>query len=102
MFRPCSITQGESARLYRNPAEIRRDMSEISAMINSSADMLNTRCMLMEIVEQSKGKPLEAFLTELEDMIGGARDSLRRLSDMRDMLSDLAGELEDAKWAAGI
>ena len=102
MFRPCSITQGEAARLYRSPADIRRDMSEISARIKSASDMLNTRSMLMDIIEQSKGKSLERFLIELEDMIGGTRDSLRELSDMRDMLCDLAQELEDARWAAGI
>lgn len=99
MYRACDVTQGEAARLYRTPAEIRRDMSEISLKIKDASEMLNVRNMLMEILAESAGKPVEVFLMELEDMIGSARDMMSRLGGMRDSMEDLAMELEDARWA---
>lgn len=102
MYRTCDVTQGEAGRLYRTPAEIRQDIAEISAKISLANEMLNVRNMLMEMLAESGGKPIEVFLMELEDMIGSARDMIRQVCSMRDTMEDLAIELEDAKWAMRI
>ncbi len=102
MYRTVNMTQGEPPRLYRMPEDIRADMREISRRIKDTSSMLNVRNMLMEMLAESKQKPIKTLIMELEDMISGAKESLLELASMNETLTELRCELEDTKWAMGM
>ena len=102
MYRPCNITEGEPARLYRSPCDIRYDMDIISKKIRETSSMLNVRNILLEILSECGGKSTEGLISELELMIEEAKESLNELKGLHENLKDLAEELEDAKWIVGM
>jgi hypothetical protein len=97
-----STYEGEAARLYRSPNEIREEIFEIKAKIESIDSMLNVRNVLMGIIDEyAEGEP-EKWISALADLVSDAEDTLERLKSLKESLDVLTEELEDTKWALGI
>ena len=101
-FRNYSTYEGEPARLYRSPEEIRRDIFEIKTKIESVDSMLNIRSILAEVIDESvMGEP-EKWIPMLSEIVADAEETLARLKSLQESLDSLSEELEDSKWALGI
>ena len=101
-FRNYSTYEGEPARLYRSPEEIRQDIFEIKTKIESVDSMLNFRNILTEMINGcATGEP-EKWIPMLSEIVADAEETLGRLKSLRESLDYLFEELEDTKWALGI
>ncbi len=100
-YAKCDLYEGEPARLYRSPEEIRRDIFEIKEKIKRVDSGFNVRSLLMDIAGSSEGKSIEAWIPVLVGITNAAEESLKELRGLRDGLDALFTELEDVKWALG-
>ncbi len=100
-FGNCSIYEGERAKLYRSPSEIREDIIEIKNKIESVNSMLNIRNMLTSMMENYASREPETWIPMLEGVAEDARDSLDRLKELNRALDALTAELEDTIWILG-
>ncbi len=104
LFRTAQSTyEGEAVRLYRSTDEIKRDIRRIKADITEASGMLNIRNLLTEALAELAGAEPERWVPELEALVADADATLSRLRTLREDLSALRAELEDARWAiAGV
>ncbi len=102
MFKTYDLENGIPPRIYRNPSEIRSDISEIKIKIASVNEMLNIRSILVDILAGERADSPARLIPELEDAISEARDALDKLSGLEQELSALEEELGDAKYILGI
>lgn len=101
-FRNYSTYEGEPARLYRSPEEIREDIFEIRKKIESVDSMLNFRNILTAMIDEcAEGEP-EKWIPILSDIVADAEQTLDRLKMLKESLDILTEELEDTRWALGI
>lgn len=97
-----STYEGEPARLYRTPGEIRRDINSIKDKIQKTDEMLNIRNILTEMIgECAAGEP-EKWLPILKSIVSEAEDSLEMLRELKDNLDLLTSELEETRCVLGI
>ena len=102
MIREENPSEGCGCRMYRTPAEIRRDMEAVNIRINEINSRLNVRNLLCEMLELSLGASDEDCVFELADMISEAKALVGELGRLRDTLADLSSELEETKWEMGL
>lgn len=84
--------------LYRTPTQIKRDMARISREIREADEMLSIRNVLTEMIDELAVEEPARWIEELEATVSEAREALERLERLRDALSELAVELEEARW----
>lgn len=82
----------------RMPSEIREEISRVSERISLLTEEIDIREMLAEMLCMTKSKPAEKLLSELEEIIESAKESLRELARLKKSLELLAEELEESKW----
>ena len=75
-------TDGIPPALYRTPAQIKRDMARIVKEIKEADEMLSVRNILTEMIDELATEEPARWIEEL----------------LHDALSELAVELEEAKW----
>ena len=93
--------EGEGARIYRRPAEIRRDIAEIKAQIAETDTMINVRSLLLDaLCEFSEDEP-DRWLPEIEEIVEEARETLNSLASLEKTLYDLEEELRRTRWVMG-
>lgn len=97
-----SVTEGEYYALYRSPAEIRRDISNIKNRISEATAMLNIRSLVSEIMDEWLLESPQKAITELETVVSDAYDTLEALKSLNEELDMLRDELREAKWAAAL
>lgn len=102
MFKTYDTVNGIPPRIYRNPQQIRRDISEIRQKIDETNAMLNIRSMLVEILAGERQDSPERLIPELEEAIGEARCALDKMRELKDELFALEEELGDVKCVLGI
>ena len=96
-----NIYEGEPARIYRRPAEIRSDIAEIKARIAETDNMINVRSLLLDaLCEFSVDEP-DRWLPEIEEIVEEARETLDSLASLEKTLSELEDELRRARWVMG-
>ena len=94
--------EGEPTRIYRRPADIRRDIADIKARIAETDNMINVRSLLLDALsEVSEGDP-DKWLPEIEEIVEEAKETLRFLSVLEQRLSDLEEELKHTRWVMGL
>ena len=91
-------TDGIPPALYRTPAQIKRDMARIVKEIKEADEMLSVRNILTEMIDELATEEPARWIEELEITVAEAREALARLERLHDALSELAVELEEAKW----
>ena len=101
MFVNSNVYEGMPARLYRSPCEIRRDMTRISKQIKEADEMLSIRNILVEMLTECSGSEPSRWITELEEIVKDARDSLDNLQRLKGAIDDLSEELEESLCAIG-
>lgn len=101
-FRNYSTYEGEPARLYRSPEEIRKDIFEIKTKIESVDSMLNVRNILTSMMDECYVGEPEKWIPTLAAIVEDAAETLEHLKSLQDSLDILTEELEDTKWALGI
>ena len=101
-FRNYSTYEGEPARLYRSPNEIRKDIFEIKTKIESMDSKLNIRNVLTAMIDVSLDQDPEKWIIALSEIVDDAEQTLDTLKRLRETLDLLSEELEDTKWALGI
>ena len=85
--------EGEGIHIYRSLSEIRRDITEVSEMIEQINSMLNIRGMLADMLcKEAEAKPSE-WLPELCEVVMGAKEGLEELSALEKTLEELREEL---------
>jgi hypothetical protein len=102
MYRTYDMVNGIPPRIYRTPAEIRRDIDEISSKIKETNLKLNLRALVIDIISCDKGSTPEALIAELESAIAEAREALSELQSLHGELSALEAELGELKWLSGM
>ena len=55
MFRKYDLANGLPIRIYREPAEIKRDIIKINSKIEEMRDMINIRSLIMDILVRKAG-----------------------------------------------
>lgn len=90
--------EGIAPTLYRSTTEIRRDISKINARIKEADEMLSIRNILTEMIDQFAVTSPEEWIPELEQTLAEAREAMEKLQRLRDALTELSVELEEAKW----
>ncbi len=101
MFKTYDMENGIPPRIYRMPAQIRSDISEIKRKISETNSMLNIRSVLIEILTGERADSPKSLIPELEEAICEARDALDELRELEEELSGLEEELGDAKYILG-
>lgn len=97
MYRSYDANCGLPPRIYRLPAEIKRDIMDIRRRIEETADMINVRSLLIDIlVGDSESEP-ERLIPELYDAIVEANTALGRLGELKEELSLLEEELGEVR-----
>lgn len=89
---------GYPPRIYREPAEIRRDIARITQMIDETSAMLNIRALLIDILSHDRADKPESLIPDLELAIEDAKEALSRMNSLKEELSLLEEELEEVKW----
>ena len=97
-----STYEGEPARLYRTPGEIRRDINTIKDKIEKVGNMLNIRNMLTEMISECAIGDPERWIPTLRMIVDEAEDSLDMLRGFKENLDELMRELEETKCVLGI
>lgn len=97
MYTLMNSVEGRAARLYRSPAEIRRDVERISAKIEETSDMLSVHNLLMEMIPLWAEESPEKWIPELEETLSEASSALETLRELKETLEELWEELEDAR-----
>ena len=97
-----STYEGEPARLYRTPGEIRRDINTIKTKIEETGNMLNIRNILTEMISECAVGDPERWLPALRDIVDEAEDTLDMLKEFKETLDELMRELKETKWALGM
>ena len=97
MYTLMNSVEGRAARLYRSPAEIRRDVERISAKIEETSDMLSVHNLLMEMIPLWAEESPEKWIPELEETLSEASAALETLRELKETLEELWEELEDAR-----
>ena len=97
-----STYEGEPARLYRTPGEIRRDINAIKTKIEETGNMLNIRHILTETISECALGDPERWIPTLREIVDEAETTLDMLKEFRETLDELMRELEETKWALGI
>ena len=93
--------EGERARIYRRPAEIRSDIAKIKDKIAETDNMINVRSLLLDaLCEFSEDEP-DRWLPEIEEIVEEARETLTQLSSLERVLADLENELRQTRWVMG-
>ena len=93
--------EGERARIYRRPSEIRSDIAEIKARIAETDNMINVRSLLLDaLCEFSEDEP-DRWLPEIEEIVEEARETLKSLSALERTLAELEDELRQTRWVMG-
>ena len=101
-FRNYSSYEGEPARLYRSPNDIKRDIFEIKTKIETLTAKVNVRDALSHLIDEFAQAEAAHWITLLSDMVANTEASLSQLKALREDLDTLGEELEDTKWALGI
>jgi hypothetical protein len=97
-----STYEGEPSRLYRTPAEIGRDIINIKDKVDRTAEMLNIRGLLTEMVaECAKGDP-EHWAKSLKLLVDETEGTLEVIRGMKRSFDSLISELEQTRCALGI
>ena len=97
MYTLMNTVEGCAARLYRSPAEIRKDVEHIASKIEETADMLSVHNVLVEMIPLWAEEEPEKWIPELEDTLAEATEALETLKELKETLLELREELEDAK-----
>ena len=97
MYRTYDAACGLPPRIYRQPAEIKRDIKDIRRRIEETGDMINVRSLLIDLLVGDAGNEPEKLIPELYDAIAEANDALSRLRELKDELSLLEEELGEVK-----
>ena len=93
--------EGERARIYRRPSDIRSDIAEIKARIAETDNMINVRSLLLDaLCEFSEDEP-DRWLPEIEEIVEEARETLKSLSALEKTLAELEDELRRTRWVMG-
>lgn len=90
MYRSMEETNGLPPRVYRDPAEIRRDIKNIAARITEVKEMLNIRELISHIIV---GNSAEDILREAEAM----KELFQYATEALDELAVLSADLDDLK-----
>jgi hypothetical protein len=98
MYRTYDMENGIPPRLYREPAEIKKDINEIADKIAETNEMLNIRSLIMDILVSERADSPKKLIPELEETIGEAGEALARLKELEDELMLLEEELMEVKW----
>ena len=96
-FTNYSTYEGEPVRLYRTPEEIGRDIGLIRDKIEKTAEMLNVRSILSDMIAVcAEGDP-ERWIPELRRAVTDAEETLEMLTEMKSSLDMLEEELEETR-----
>lgn len=97
MFRKYDLANGLPIRIYREPAEIKRDIMKISSRIEEMRDMINIRSLIMDILVSERAEKPEELIPELTDAIGEAERSLKIFKELSEELTSLKEELYETR-----
>ena len=97
MYTLMNNVEGCAARLYRSPAEIRRDVEQIAAKIEETSDMLSVHNVLVEMIPLWAEESPEKWIPELEETLMEAASALETLKELKETLLELREELEEAR-----
>ena len=97
MYSCMNVYEGIPPRLYRSPAEIRRDMMKISARIKENEEMLSVHNLLIEMIPTWAEQSPEKWIPELEETVAEAQEALDNLRRLQYALEELSRELEEVK-----
>lgn len=96
-----NTNEGERARIYRRPAEIRSDIAKIKDKIAETDNMINVRSLLLDaLCEFSEDEP-DRWLPEIEEIVEEARETLKSLAALEKTLAELEDELRHTRWVMG-
>lgn len=101
MYRGYDVENGLPPRIYRTPAEIRRDIAEISEKIEQTGDMLNIRALLIDLLVSDRADSPDTLIPDLEEAIDEAKGALTGLRLLEEELSSLEEELGEVRCQIG-
>ena len=97
MYSCMNSYEGMPPRLYRSPAEIRRDMLKISERIKENEEMLSVHNLLIEMIPTWAEQAPDKWIPELEETVAEAQEALENLKRLQYALEELSRELEEVK-----
>lgn len=100
MLRTYDMIKGIPPRIYRTPAEIRRDIEEISERIESANESLNIRSLITELLCGGE-EPPERLIPELYEVVSEANAALSALEELNAELDALREELCEVRCLFG-
>ena len=89
-----SVYSYPTGHTYRNPSEIARDMSEISQCINKMEEKLCVHDLLVETLYRGAHTPDPTLIATLGRILEDSRETLARMTSLRESLVLLEEELE--------
>lgn len=97
MYFLANSNEGMPSRLYRSTEEIRRDIARVSDDICKINETLSPHNLLLEMIPKWEETEAEAWIPELEEVVGEAVDALSKLEELKETLDDLRKELYEVK-----
>ncbi len=101
MFKTYDLENGIPPRIYRSPAEVRRDIREIKNKIEDINLMLNIRSVLTDIMADERAGSPERLAPVLREAIADVEEAVSELSALEEELAALREELGDVKYLFG-
>ena len=102
MHRYMNVTFGVPDRLYRSPAEIRREMDEIRSGILKINDGLNIRSLLLDVYAPDGKETPEELVRALSEALCTAESAISELQELYLELEMLDEELREVKCEMGL
>lgn len=96
-----SMYEGEGARLYRSPEQIRMDIIDIKERIRAVEGRLNFRSVIGELMSEAADGEPEKWISQLSELLSESETTLREYRRLENMLEALTAELEDTIWILG-
>lgn len=97
MFFGADTHEGLPPRLYRSPSEIKADIRKISREIKAADEMLSIRHILLEMISECAEKEPRRWISELEETVCEAKETLEHLERLKSALEELEEELGEAR-----
>ena len=97
MHRYMNTAFGLPDRLYRNPEEIRSEMSRVRSGINKINEELNIRSLLLDMCAPEGGESPEEIVKALSEALSTAEEAIFELRELHSELEVLEEELREVR-----
>lgn len=95
-YKGYDFIDAQAPRLYREPSEIKRDISEVAERIGEINEMLNARRIISEVISEQSAEDYERKTEAITEICEFASEALSEMAELERALEELRIELIDS------